>query len=260
MVGTLIFANMQHALAPLCRARQPKQVTLPRMVCALLRLCQSRALIHFLLRVHQIDRPFALTVLPFIALELAVIAAIMVYFPSSASVSLADFLAAGPLGIWKLRAWPAYCSGFGIGMLQVPSALLASTLIGSSSNFMGVLSILNRVPLLKKLIPRGSDLGKVQFPGAKSVTYIAGLSAAIAGGFMSAVMSGSYGAAAEGLKLGMTFGTSEAAIALQAFFGGILLLVVGDRCMCACMMLLKSYNHVIQGSRIAGGVCICIGG
>jgi hypothetical protein len=140
----------------------------------------------------------------------------------------------------KSLSWPAYASGIGIGLLQIPSVLLLEQPLGASGNLNSVLSVLNGVPLLNRLIPSKSDLGRTQMFSKQNLLRWLSVVAVISGGFVSAYLSSSYGAIA-GLESGLVISQNPVVIKLQAFVGG-LALMVGARIAGGC-----TSGHGISG-------------
>ena len=121
------------------------------------------------------------------------------------------------------HAWPAYLSGACVGLLNLPSIWLLGSPIGSSSNFIGLLAPLTRIPTISKLIPVDSEIGRSGFPSQQSYQRIVAVLSSVLGGYLSASLSDTWGTSED------LFSQSHQLIhqdygRLQAFVGGVLLL------------------------------------
>lgn len=194
LAGSLIFANIQASLHSICQIGKTRSKTLN----------------------EKLGSRFLVPAMLFATMEALVVYALYALFPSPASLLPALSL--------KSISWPAFVSGIGIGLLQIPAVLLLEQPLGASGNLNSILSTLNIIPFINRLIPAKSDLGKIVPFSKQNLLRWLSVVAAVSGGFVSAYLSHSYGAIA-GLESGLVIGTSPELIKLQAFIGGMALMV-----------------------------------
>lgn len=136
--------------------------------------------------------------------------------------------------VLTMASWPPVIAGICIGLLQIPAVLFSNRPIGSSSNLVACVSGLNCVPLACDLIPNGSEISSMDF---KKMSLFAAM---ISGGFMSSMMSGTFGTA-KSLEEGHLLAKSPSAVLVQGFIGGMCL-IVGARVAGGC-----TSGHGISG-------------